>query len=844
KDGAIGVINKLEKYNGCILADSVGLGKTFTALAVMQYYSLRNKSILVLCPKRLEQNWLQYRGNTTTNIFYKDKIRFDVLFHTDLGRPYGMSAGMDLATINWGNYDLVVIDESHNFRNHRVKHVDRETRYDFLMKRVMQDGVKTKVLMLSATPVNNRYNDLKNQLLLAYGGDEDEMAKRLGLTKNVQAIFTRAQKDFTDWSKLPQGERHARDLVQRLDIDFSMILDNVTIARSRKHIQKYYNLSDIGRFPSRLPTKSYTPDLTSDKTVMKYKDIYERLLKTTMAVYAPLDMLLASKIETYERKYNLGHTEKKRFKAEDEFMLQKGRETGLKRLMSVNLLKRLESSVEAFRLTLSTVIDTNKEMLGNIEAYKKGDKDRTIRKKVNSEYGFDDEDEDEFEDLDTFAGGKKDTIEIRLADLDTVTWERLIREDIDILQGVYDDMMKVTPDKDNKLKCLKEVIDGKMEHPINSGNRKILIYSAFADTAEYLYKQVSVYVKERYGMETARICGGNQNRATIPSPYGSDRLLTLFSPASKDKANIYPNDPSEIDVVIGTDCISEGQNLQDCDICINYDIHWNPVRIIQRFGRIDRIGSRNDKIQLVNFWPDISLDEYINLRSRVVDRMTMVNVTATGDENLLTEEENREIDYRRVQLEKLKDGELLDLEDMDGTISITDLGLNDFVMDLSFYHKANGDPRGQTHGLHAVAKADPERGIEPGVIFVLCNRNNGVNINKQNRLHPYYMVYVKSDGEVLYTHLDVKSILDVLRAVCKGETEPLRDLCRSFNKETRDGSKMDRYNELLRAAVASIVEVKEEGDMRSLFRSGSAVLHQQRIAGLDDFELISFVVLR
>lgn len=843
KDGAVGVINKLERYNGCILADSVGLGKTFTALAVMQYYSLRNKSILVLCPKRLEQNWRQYQGNSTTNIFYKDRIRFDVLFHTDLGRMQGKSGDIDLATLNWGNYDLVVIDESHNFRNNKAVYKNKDTRYDFLMKRIMQDGVKTKVLMLSATPVNNRYNDLKNQLLLAYGGDYDEMNAAIDVGRDIQSIFRNAQKVFNAWSKLPTGERRAKDLLDKLDIDFSVILDSVTIARSRKHIQKYYNVSDIGKFPSRLPVKSIYPTLTDNPNVMAYKEIYDSLLSTSMDVYAPLSWLQPSKIEKYEAKYqiDLSSEDRNANSLGQGLTRQMNRESGLKKLMTTSLLKRLESSVYAFRITLEKIIKLNQETNAVIQRYLNGDKTASIQRKVTS-FTVEDPDEDELYSMVELPGN---IINIELADLDVVTWQRNILHDIEILTEIYAAMKLVTPVEDNKLNELKKLIDEKVTNPINDGNKKILIFSAFEDTTTYLYETIAPYIYAKYGLYTAKIAGGNNNKANVGGRTDTDRLLTLFSPLSKQRVITLKDEPNtpNIDVLIGTDCISEGQNLQDCDICINYDIHWNPVRIVQRFGRIDRIGSKNEQIQLVNFWPNISLDEYINLNRRVSARMTIVNATATADDNIISEE-NEEMDYRKEQLKKLQEGTLQDLEDVDGNISITDLGLNDFVMDLHNYVKECGEPKGITTGLHAVVSADASKGVEPGIIFVLRNRNNGVNVNKQNRLHPYYLVYLKENGEVVYNHLDVKSTLDVLRTTSKGKADPIADLCRKFNRETKDGAKMDKYNALLDDAVASILQVKEENDLQSLFKSGSKVLFQQRIDELDDFELISFVVIK
>ena len=472
KDGAVGIINKLERYNGCILADSVGLGKTFTALAVMQYYSLRNKSILVLCPKRLEQNWTQYQGNKTTNIFYKDRIRFDVLFHTDLGRMHGRSGSMDLATVNWGNYDLVVIDESHNFRNNHSAHKDKDTRYDFLMKRIMQEGVKTKVLMLSATPVNNRYNDLKNQLMLAYCGDIGEMNKSLELSKSVQVVFANAQKVFNAWSKLPTEQRHAKDLIDKLDIDFSVILDSVTIARSRKHIQKFYDINDIGKFPNRLPTKSYYPKLTDNPSVMSYKQIYNKLLSTTMSVYAPLAMLFPSKIEKYEAKYQIDlSSEDKNANALGQGLTrQMNRENGIKKLMTIMLLKRLESSVYSFRLTLESLLEINQNTLKIIDDYLAGNKQLSIKKELSS-FVVEDPDEDEMYSFTKVSSGK--TIDINLSDIDVLTWERDITKDIDLLTEIYAEMKRVIPEEDKKLSVLKALIDEKLQAPINAGNKKL-----------------------------------------------------------------------------------------------------------------------------------------------------------------------------------------------------------------------------------------------------------------------------------------------------------------------------------------------------------------------------------
>lgn len=831
RDGAIGIINKLEKYNGCILADSVGLGKTFTALAVMKYYASRNKNILVLTPKKLANNWNKYRDNVKTNLFYKDGIHFDVLYHTDLGRKKGISNGHDLSQFNWDNYDLVVIDESHNFRNAN-SYKDKETRYDFLLKHVMNDGVKTKVLMLSATPVNNRFNDLKNQLALAYGENVNEFNEKLETEKTVETILKNAQQQFNEWSKLPVEERTSKRLMDSLDIDFSILLDNVTIARSRKHITKYYDTKDIGKFPTRLRPESYYCDIADSNDFLGYNDIFESLMGLTMGVYAPMDYVQPSKIHKYEELYdtNVGRATLK----------QVNRERALQRLMTINMLKRLESCVDSFRITLKKIKEVNQNTLKSIIDFEN-------HKSEHKNYELNQIDEDDFDndDFDITNESTLGKVKIDFADMDLKLWKNDLKSDIDTLDTLYDLMMIVSPDKDLKLRKLLSLIDNKINNPINPNNKKVLIFSAFADTTNYLYDNISSYVKDKYGLNTARIQGAQSgNTATIDGDKETDRLLALFSPKSKERDVVYPNDKNvNIDILIATDCISEGQNLQDCDLCINYDIHWNPVRIVQRFGRIDRIGSVNEYIKLINFWPNVSLDSYINLNARVENRMKLVDATATGDDNIISSEQ-ADLDYRKQQLKKLQDGDLQDLEDVDGSITITDLGLNEFRMDVVSYIKEHGEPKNIPNGLYAVVRHDDNANIQKGVIYVLKNKVDDINIGKKNRLHPYYLVYLDEQGNVINNHMEVKQILDVIRKTCKNQTEPIKDLCHQFSKETKDGYKMDKYSELLNKSIESIIDVKETNDIYSLFNNGSDVLFSGNIKGLDDFELIAFVVIK
>lgn len=826
RDAVLAIINKLEKYNGCILADSVGLGKTFTALAVVKYYENRNKSVLVLCPKKLAENWNTYKGNYVNNPIVADRLRYDVLFHTDLSRTGGISNGIDLDRLNWGNYDLVVIDESHNFRNGSGTHANTtENRYVKLMEKVICTGVKTKVLMLSATPVNNRFVDLRNQLAIAYEGDSEQIDSKLATKKSIDDIFRQAQKAYNAWCKLEPKDRTTDALLRTLDFDFFEVLDSVTIARSRKHISKYYSTAEIGKFPERLKPISMRPSLTNLKSAINYNQIYEELMKLTLCIYTPSNYIFPSKLDKYmDLTHNKGIN-----------LTQRGREQGIRRLMSINLLKRLESSVFSFNLTLSRIRELITKTIGAINRFEKyGISDLDMYEASDHDFDMDDS------NTDFFTVGKK--VKIDLADMDYRTWREELQADADILELLTLMIADITPEYDTKLQTLFALISKKIEHPINGDNKKILIFSAFSDTAEYLYENVSAFVKKRYGLDTALITGTVDGKTTVKGLKATlNNVLTCFSPISKSKAVLMPNSTANIDILIATDCISEGQNLQDCDYLVNYDIHWNPVRIIQRFGRIDRIGSKNGYIQLVNFWPDMDLDEYINLKNRVETRMKISIMTATGDDDLINAEEKGDLEYRKAQLKRLQE-EVVDIEDMSEGISIMDLGLNEFRLDLLEYLKTHPDMERKPRGLHAVVPATEE--LPEGVIFVLRNVNNSVNIDNQNRIHPFYMVYIGREGDVICDYLNPKQLLDDVRLLCRGKSEPIKAVYTKFNEETDDGRNMAEMSELLSMAIDSIIDTKEESDIDSLFSAGGTSALMSDISGLSDFELICFLVVK
>lgn len=827
RDASLAIINKLEKYNGCILADSVGLGKTFTALSVIKYYENRNRNVLVLCPKKLNDNWQTFRSNYKNNPVLADRLRYDILFHSDLSRDKGLSNGLDLERVNWGNYDLIVIDESHNFRNGgRFDNEDedddfKENRYARLMNKVIRSGVKTKVLMLSATPVNNRFSDLKNQLQLAYEGKAENINDLLDTGKNIDSIFRDAQTIYSKWAKLPPEKRTTEKLVDSLSYDFFQLLDAVTIARSRSHIIKYYNTNDVGKFPERLSPVSRRPKLTDLNDAITFADIAEMLNRLNLSIYTPSLFIFESEKGNYGIDY------------EGEGLTVDGREKGIRKLMAINLLKRLESSVNSFRLTLTRIRDFINNSITAIDKFQESG--AGIVDVTDFSEDFDTEDNEN----DPFVGRKS---KINLRDMDYVSWRRDLKADLEVLELLILMLKDITPEHDTKLQQLVADLKNKFEHPINGNNKKVLIFTAFADTANYLYEQLSGRILNDCGLHTALITGSTEGKCTLPKLKCTfNDILTYFSPMSKDRDAIHPNDTREIDVLIATDCISEGQNLQDCDYLINYDIHWNPVRIIQRFGRIDRIGSKNDVIQLVNYWPDMELDDYIKLKGRVESRMKATVITSTGDDNLLSANEKGDLEYRRNQLKKLQN-EVVDIEDMDTGVNIMDLGLNEFRLDLLANLKEHPNMDLTPFGMSAVVSASEL--VEPGVMYVLKNKNNGVNIDRSNLLHPFYMVYLSHTGTVICDHLSPKKLLDKMRYACKDKTEPDKTLCKQFNKETRDGKNMRHYSDLLQSAIESIITVKEESDIDSLFSVGETSALTYNIKGLDDFELICFLVIK
>lgn len=829
KDGVLGAIEKLERYNGCVIADSVGLGKTFEALAVIKYYELRNDRVLVLCPKKLRDNWTLYTQNDTRNILLDDRFRYDVLNHTDLSRTSGMSGSIDLRTINWGNYDLVVIDESHNFRNNQARN-DKETRYSRLMKEIIKKGVNTKVLLLSATPVNNKMNDIKNQIAFITEGN-DKHFENEGI-KSIEATLRKAQTIFNKWVKLPEKDRTTQTFLEMINFDYFKLLDTITIARSRKHIEKYYNMSEIGKFPERLKPMNIHSDIDTQGSFEAISSINKKILKLNLAIYSPLQYVLPQKRAVYSEKYDIKvQNGKSVFKQTD-------REQSIVHLMRVNLLKRLESSINSFTITLERILYQVEKGIEGLE------------KNISPEYehlSIDDINNDE--QLNDLLVGNK--VKVLISDVDRIRWKQDLIEDKEILENLLKEAKKISVERDAKLEKIKEVIQNKIENPINPENKKVIIFTAFADTARYLYENLNKWAYTNYNVYSALITGGGGNKTNFPNIKAEmSDILINFSPKSKERNKVFEKVNGEIDILIATDCISEGQNLQDADFLVNYDIHWNPVRIIQRFGRIDRLGSQNDKIQLVNFWPHMELDEYINLEARVSGRMILLDVSATGEENVIEYDENKkmnDLDYRKKQLKQLQES-VLNLEDVSGGISITDLTMNDFKMDLLEYMKDNKRKLEKAPmGMYAISYLESSglnEEIRPGVIYCLKQTNDNELSGEYNSLHPYYMIYVYEDGEIEYNYVHTKQILDFYKKLSKGKSEIEEDLVKIFNKETRYGRNMTKYTDMLDEAINNILGKQEEVSIQSIFSLGESSILDDNNSSKDDFELVSFLVIK
>ena len=846
KDGVKGAINKIRQHNGCIIADSVGLGKTFEALAVIKYFELLNNRVLVLCPKKLRENWTIYRAenNSELNPFLKDRFAYTVLSHTDLSRDSGMSGDINLETINWGNYDLVVIDESHNFRNNTQGKKDedgnliRKSRYQRLMEDIIQNGIKTKVLLLSATPVNNNLKDLRNQIYFFTENRDDTFLESFGIA-SLKNTLSAAQKTFTMWAK-GEGNRQTRNLLEQLSSAFFKLLDELTIARSRKHIREYYpeSLKELGGFPKRSkPIPVYT-DIDLKGEFMSYDELNDEISNYQLSLFNPSKYVSPE----YLSQYDMGEVRN---------FTQSDREHYLIGMMKVNFLKRLESSVHSFAITMKRTIEKIEKLEKRIKLFKEF-------RDENPDMDLEEVEIEALEDeelQEAMQVGKK--LVFKMAHLDIKAWLKDLKRDREQLELPHLYAKDVNKDRDAKLTKLKELIAKKVEEPTTDKNgrpnRKVLVFTAFADTATYLYNALEDWAKNELGINIAMVSGGTGGNKTTLGNSDFGHILTNFSPISKKRSLItsMPQE-DEIDLLIGTDCISEGQNLQDCDYLINYDIHWNPVRIIQRFGRIDRIGSINHNVQLVNFWPTPDLNRYIKLKNRVEARMALVDIAATQGDNLLEPEEiqdliESDLKYRDQQLLKLKD-EILDIEDLNESVALNEFTLDDFRIDLMNYIESERKKlEDAPFGLYAVVPPHPEyQMITKGVVFCLRQKGDSTGNEKINPLQPYFLVYIRDDGEVRFTFSQPKQILEMYRLLCAGVKKPYEELCNLFDIETDNGKNMTHYNDLLLKAISSLSRTYQKRAIGNLIsgRSGKLVEQQKQVSNTTDFELITWLVIQ
>jgi SNF2 family DNA or RNA helicase len=846
KDGVKGAIHKINAHNGCILADSVGLGKTYSALAVIKYFELRNHRVLVLCPKKLRDNWTVFlaQNNSDLNPFLKDRFSYTVLSHTDLSRESGKVDGIDLATINWSNFDLIVIDESHNFRNNTKGKRDedgnivRKSRYERLMDDVIKKGVKTKILLLSATPVNNDLGDLRNQIYFVTEGRDAAFAPDLAI-HSIKDTLASAQKTFMEWARR-SGERDASDLMDRLPASFFTLLDELTIARSRNHIKKYYraSLEKIGHFPKRRKPASIFSEIDLKGRFLSYDRLNDEISKYELSLFNPSRYVLPAYAAPYEERKIANFS-------------QANREKFLISMIKVNFLKRLESSVHAFAITMERTVSKIESLENRLREYKLHAKAAEDALQPDL-FAAEDEDDDDLSQA--FQVGSK--LKFEMAHLDIDRWLKDLATDKQQLSLLSDAAQAVNPTRDAKLAKLKELIEQKVRHPDrnNQGeeNRKVIVFCAFADTAAYLYEALEPWARKTLGLHIALVSGGSKPNRTTFGKADFSQILTNFSPRAKQRAKIksIPQD-DEIDIMIATDCISEGQNLQDCDYLINYDIHWNPVRIIQRFGRIDRIGSLNHEIQLVNFWPTPDLNKYINLKNRVEARMALVDIAATNEDNILNAKDIEELvqndlRYRDKQLLRLKD-EVLDLEDFNETVALNEFTLDDFRAELLGFIEANRERLEDAPlGLYAVVPPHAEHvSIQPGTIYCLKQRVPSVGAETVNPLQPYFLVYVRETGEVRYNFTAPKQVLEIFRALCQGKTEPYAKLCELFDAQTDDGKNMQRYSALLDSAISAIASQSDKKNLGNLFggRGGKLVDDTKLPKTATDFDLVTWLVI-
>lgn len=810
RDAVMTAIQKIHKYNGCIIADSVGLGKTFEALAIIKYFEMRQDNVLVLTPRKLYDNWNSFKG-IYKNSFLDERFDYKIMCHTDLSRYSGTSvSSYDLDRFDWGKYDLLVIDESHNFRNRKETDDGHITRYHRLMEEVIKANKKTKVLLLSATPVNNSLTDLKNQLSIITA-DRNDFFVEEGIA-DISNLLTQTTRQINIWNKLP--DKNKEQLYDMLPTNFYKLLDLMTIARSRRHITNSYGLEEIGSFPEKLIPITFHPNVDTQEELLQVEKTNIQLEDLLMAVYTPMKYIKPQFKALYHEKY------KTKVNGRDVFF-HEDREFYTAVLQRFNLFKRLDSSVYAFSETLHRLLE-------KIDSFM-----NTLNKSYLSLTVEDEEDENE--EIDNCLDYK---YEIEVKHLDKIKFLAELSFDRKIVEDIYKESQKILQNKrDNKLSKLKQVLQDKIQNtPYNTGNKKVLIFTAFADTANYLYDNL-INFAQRNNLVIATVTGSGSPRCTY-NPHkralSFEDILCRFSPKSKLRETLPPE--QQVDILIATDCISEGQNLQDCDCVINYDIQWNPVALIQRFGRIDRIGSTNKQIQMINFFPDVNLNDYLQLESRVKNKMVQVNIAATGDENILDKGMN-DITFRQKQLERLQE-EVIDIDEAKDGISLTDFNLNDYLYEVASYIKQNKEINRTPHGIYSITNAE-----QKGVIFCFKHKNIDMKPKNESSLYPYYLIFIGTDGNIIIHNTQVRDLLKQFRNLCYQKNTIDDNIFKEFYKETNNIKDMSFYSALLTKGIQSIQGKEVEQAKQTIFDfTGYDNAFSNETT--ENFELISFLVVK
>ena len=662
---------------------------------------------------------------------------------------------------------------------------------------------------------------------------------------------------FTKWAKTPFNNRKAYDLFASIGGDFFKLLDGLSVARSRQQITKYYaeEMKQLGGFPRRAAPRAIHAPIDLEQRFLSFEQLDAEISSLRLALYHPSSFLrddLPKNLRAeYEDKIFSGFT-------------QQGRERILISMMKVNFLKRLESSVDSFRLTLQRTIGKIDELETRIHEFEA--RARSTPEYETTSMSLDEGEDPDFEDDEFSVGSRR---RILFAHLKLPEWLEAITYDRTQLQFLLSKTNAVTPARDGKLCAIRSLIEEKVNSPTvdldGQENRKVLVFTAFADTARYLYEHLSTWAQDSLNIHTGLVCGDGGNSASLGlTDY--DDILTNFSPRSKRRADQvahFGEQRYEIDLLIATDCISEGQNLQDCDLVVNYDIHWNPVRIIQRFGRVDRIGTRNRTVRLVNCWPVADLDNYLGVKVRVESRMALVDLAATQTDNLLDPNQLEELAredllFRDRQLQRLKE-EVLGLDEIEDSVSLTDFSLDEFRLDLLRYLEANRSELEEAgEGLYAIVPASENSSPRalPGAIFCLRHRKNHIanvdtsnqpeETSKVNPLAPYYLIYIHDDGNVRFGFVQPKETMRLFRELAAGEATALEKLCELFDRRTDDGSRMDNYDRLIQKSLASIERTFTRRIAATLLSSRAAILptsQETPTANSDDFDLVSWLLV-